>query len=373
MTTRILYVITKANWGGAQRYVYDLATEAKKNGYEVLVAYGDAADGKLANMLAHEGIRTLPAEGLKRDIGLLADARALTSLIQLFRTERPDIVHLNSSKAGVLGALAAQIARVPQVIFTAHGWAFNESRPWWQKIILRVASAGIVALSDTVICVSNAVHSDIAWVPFSSRKIHVIHNGLRCVEAVPRSEARTALAPSVPDAYWIGMVSELHPTKRIQDAIHAFSRIAPTYPKTLLFIIGAGEERENLDALIKKLGLSARIFLLGFIADPQKFLHAFDLFVHASQSEALGYVLLEAGCAGVPTIATRVGGIPEIIHNDTEGLLVSPHNPIALAEAIAFYIQNPIRAETAGSELHRRVRTAFSIERMISKTFALYH
>ena len=372
MATKILYVITKANWGGAQRYVYDLATAARDRGYDVAVAYGDVADGRLARGIAAEGIRTVLADGLKRNVGLFTEIRALMALIRLFQMERPDIVHLNSSKAGALGALAAQITRVPRVIFTAHGWAFNESRPWWQKMILRLASGAIVVLSDTVICVSNAVQRDITWVPFSKRKIVVIHNGIRCVPLLPRAEARAALARPLQDAYWVGMISELHPTKRIQDAIRAFSLIAAAYPKAMLLIVGEGEEHEHLDSLIEELGLIARISLLGFISNPQKFLSAFDLFVHSSQSEALAYVLLEAGCAGLPAIATHVGGIPEIIRNGEEGLLVSPRDPIAIAQALESLMQDPARAEILGSRLHTRVLTEFSIQKMTAATFTLY-
>ena len=132
MATRILYLITKANWGGAQRYVYDLATAAKTQGYDVSVAYGE--EGPLAPRLRASGIPAERIRGLARDIGWLREARAFFSLLRLLRRERPEVIHINSSKAGILGCLAARFTGVPRIIFTAHGWAFNEARPLRQRI-----------------------------------------------------------------------------------------------------------------------------------------------------------------------------------------------------------------------------------------------
>ena len=119
---KILYVITKANWGGAQKYVYELATAMKERGHEVAVAYG--TEGLLAERLGQAGIRTLPIGGLSRDIDAKAEVSAWRSLLSLIKEEQPDLVHVNSSKGG-LALIAARIAGIRRIIFTAHGWAFN--------------------------------------------------------------------------------------------------------------------------------------------------------------------------------------------------------------------------------------------------------
>src|SRR3989338_8344245 len=123
---RILYVITKANWGGAQKYVYDLATAAQAAGHDVAAAYGEP--GLLTERLGTAGVRTMAIQALGRDVRLLRDLEAYRELRDLFMRERPDVVHVNSSKAGFTGALAARRAKVPRTIFTAHGWAFTEAR-----------------------------------------------------------------------------------------------------------------------------------------------------------------------------------------------------------------------------------------------------
>ena len=153
MTTRkILYVITKASWGGATRYVSDLAIAAKKKGHDVTVAYG--SPGALSGRMRDVGIRTIAIESLSRDIKVGKDILVLRELVRLFNREQPDIVHLNSAKAGGLGAFAARIAGVPRIVFTAHGWAFNEDRPQWQKMLIRLLSGITVTLAHPTLRVS---------------------------------------------------------------------------------------------------------------------------------------------------------------------------------------------------------------------------
>ena len=125
---KILFVITKSNWGGAQKYVYDLANELHRPNaeFEVAVAFGQ--EGQLAGKLREAGITTHPIRSLQRDVSVIADIKSFFELLRLFKTQKPDIAHLNSSKVGGLGALAARVAGVPKIIFTVHGWPFWETR-----------------------------------------------------------------------------------------------------------------------------------------------------------------------------------------------------------------------------------------------------
>ncbi|MHB1769633.1 MAG: glycosyltransferase family 4 protein [Minisyncoccota bacterium] len=367
---KILFVITKGTWGGAQRYVYDLAAAAQGAANEVVVACGEP--GELAEHLRLAGIRTVAVRGLSRDVGILREFFAFFGLLRLFTRERPDIVHLNSSKAGVIGCIAARLTKIPHIIFTAHGWAFNEARPWWQRAVLYLASGIIVLFSHETICVSEAVKRDIGRFPFLRSKLVVIRLGIDCPPRLSREEARAALGPYAIGRYWVGMISELHPTKRIADAIRAFGTFVKTHPEAILVVIGAGQERERLESLVRDLHMRDHVSFAGFREDAAALLGAFDLFIHASRSEALGYAVLEAGCAALPVVATRVGGIPEIILDDGHGLLVQRENPAALAVAMESLIQDPRRAAELGARLHARVTGAFSKERMISETFACY-
>ncbi len=370
MTIQVLYVITKASWGGAQRYVYDLATAARDAGYEVAVAYGEA--GELVKKLSDARVRSFMVSGLSRDMGFFREFAALVGLVRLYRRDRPDVVHINSSKAGILGALAARIAGVPRIVFTSHGWAFNEVRPWWQRIFFFAVSGIIVSLSHETLCNSHATYRDIRRFPFIHKKLRVITLGIECPMFLSREAARAKLAPPSVGKYWIGMISELHPTKRVSDAIYAMDSIAKKYPDTLLVVIGSGQEREALENIVRKLRLQRHVFLAGFRDNAAELLKAFDLFIHTSVSESLGYAILEAGYAGLPVVATRAGGIPEIIPNDDYGLLVPPLSPEALAQAIESLMRDSQRAMELGARLRARVQNSFSKERMITETLKRY-
>lgn len=372
MATRILYVITKANWGGAQRYVYDLATAARDAGHEVAVVVGGT--GPLTEKLAAAGIRTIPL-ALRQHrtfIGDLLTFSSLFSLIRVFRAERPDVVHVNSAKAGGLGALAARMASIPLIIFTAHGWEFNAPRNVLSKMGIRLFSWLTMLLAHRTIAVSEAIRHSVCRWPLVYYRVTVISNGIDCVPLRTREEARAAIAPHGIGKYWIGMISELNPTKRIEDAIRALAMIVEKHPETILIVFGEGRERHALQSLVRELHLGNRVFLPGFKNDARSLLKAFDLFLHTSQSEALGYVVLEAGCAALPVVATRVGGIPEIIPDDDYGLLVPPRSPEAFASAIESLMRNPQRAAELGARLHARVQNSFSKLKMVEETLVLY-
>jgi Glycosyltransferase len=207
------------------------------------------------------------------------------------------------------------------------------------------------------------VKRDISGFPFLRSKLVVIRLGIDCAARRARQEARAALAPHAVGRYWVGMISELHPTKRVEDAIRAFATLVKTHPEAILIVIGAGQERERLETLVRELHMRDHVSFAGFRENASSLLGAFDLFIHAAHSEALGYAVLEAGCASLPVVATRVGGIPEIIIDKDHGLLVPREDPAVLAGAMESLMQNPPRAAELGARLHARVTTQFSKDR----------
>jgi glycosyltransferase involved in cell wall biosynthesis len=371
---RILYIITKANWGGAQKYVFDVATAAQRVGHDVSVACG--TQGELTSRFEHEGIPVYEIRGLGRDIAPLSDVKSLLSLLNLIKELKPDLVHANSSKAGLIGVMAAKIAGVPRILFTAHGWAFNEIRPIWQKGIFALFHLITVWLSDDVICVSNAIKSQASWMPFAKNKMFVIHHGIQETELKERREARAKLAPHSLDSFmtsvWIGTLAELHPIKGLDTAIRAFARIAPQFPQTVLVLIGEGQERNNLVALATELKLSERIRFCGHTKDAGAYLSALDIFLFPSRSEALGFAVLEAGNASLPVIASRIGGIPEIIENGVSGILVPPDDVEGFAVALSSLLAAPALRTKLSEGLHKKVLKDFSKEHMFTETLALY-
>ncbi len=364
MKRRLMYVITKGSWGGAGVYVFDLAT-ALKGEYDVTVAVGGG--GLLVSKLHAEKIRTITIPTLERDIHTLSDVRAFFDLWRIFRRERPDIVHVNSSKAGALGALAARLSRVPHVVYTVHGWAFNEPVSEMTRFFRWAVSLLTMLLCHRTITVS---HFDMILSPLGLHSV-TIHNGIEASEFLTRERARHELCTRTgmpEDAFIVGTIAELHVNKGIDILIQAAYLIDDIH----VCIIGEGEEREALTQLINDLDLRARVHLVGFLPNASRYLKAFDIFALPSRKEGLPYTILEAGLAEVPVIASAIGGIPEIVSDQLSGDLVHAFNDEALAESIRELMQSPNTRARFAASLKARVERYFNLRGMIKKTTAVY-
>ncbi|MFH1178440.1 MAG: glycosyltransferase [bacterium] len=301
---KILFIITKSNWGGAQRYVFDLATALPSAEFEVVVVFGQP--GLLAEKLQKSGLTTHPILSLQRDVSLTSDIKSFFELLRLFRKEKPDIVHLNSSKAGGMGALAARIAGVHKIIFTVHGWPFWEQRNFLSRALIYLFSWLTVLLSHIVITISDYDLHVAQKMPFVGRKVVRIYNGIDShIEFGSADMIRNAFPPNVTIT---GAIGELNRNKNQKALIEQ----AKNNPDVYVAIVGDGEDRKMLEEKIKKYNLNNRVKLFGFMP-ASEVLRGFDVFALPSIKEGLPYVLLEAKAAGLPIVANRVGGVGEIL------------------------------------------------------------
>ena len=323
---KVLFVITKSNWGGAQRYVYDLATGLPKNEFEVEVAFGQP--GLLAKKLDEARVTTYPILSLQRDISILADIKSFFELLRLFRAEKPDVVHLNSSKAGGVGALAARLVGVPRILFTAHGWPFWEQRNFLSRTLICLSSWLTALLSHKIIVVSDYDLKVAQKMPFIAQKTTRIYNG---IDMHMQFDSGEKIRNAFPDGVSItGTIGELTRNKNQQSLIEQ----ARNTPDMFVAIVGEGENRKMLEENIKKYNLGDRVKLFGFM-QASEVLRGFDVFSLPSLKEGLPYVLIEARAAGIPILANRIGGVGEIL--DAKDMNV------------------------------------FSLEQMVSQILALYH
>lgn len=369
---KILYVITKSNWGGAQRYVYDLATNLPKEKFYPIVILG--GEGELGVKLEEKNINIIKIDRLTRDINFFDDLLVFFKLIKIFKKERPDVIHLNSSKISGLGALAGRLTSVPKIIFTVHGWPFNESRPYIQKILIKFASWLTVLLSHLTITVSEKDFHDSPLFIIKS-KLRLIHNGIVAQEIEGGNRARELLGIkeiSPRESVVIGTIAELHRNKGILYAIKAMERLSRDAINASFVIVGEGEDRKKIEELIIIKNLSKSVFLLGEKKNAGRLAGAFDIFLLPSIKEGLPYVLLEAGMAGLPVVATEVGGTPEIIDHMKNGILVPAKDTEAIARAIKFLIDNPEKRKEFGEKLKEKVGKEFKLETMVEKTLAMY-
>jgi len=385
MKKRILYVITKSNFGGAQKYVYDLATGIAPDDFDVAVAMG--GEGILADKLRKARVRTITIPSLARDINPVKDLTSFFALLRVFRAERPDVIHINSAKVGGLGALAGRLSCLslklktchlsPVIIFTAHGWAFNEDRSVLSKTIIKLLSWVTVVLSHKTIAVSQAVKDDTTHWPFIKNKVFTIPIGVSDIPFLSRADARARISaitniPLPENMFLVGTIAEFHQNKGLQYAIQALATIIPKNPEIYYIILGNGEEENSLRALIAEHKLENHVSLLIMQKDAAQFLPAFDCFLLSSIKEGLPYVILEAGLAKLPVIATSVGGIPEVIEDGKSGILVHPRNPKELAHALMHLFGSPEKRGEFAVVLHEKVSRDFSLDSLRAKTYPLY-
>ncbi len=348
---------------GAGRYVYDMATSLPSDWEAVVVAGGN---GPLFEKLNIKSVRTLTATALVRDVAL-TDIQALLQLYRIFVSEKPDVVHLNSSKAGGIGALAARLAGVKSIVFTVHGFAYNET---WRNPVSRAliyAASWLTALlcHRSIIIVRKELRE---W-PFHKKSV-LVHNGIAASPTVTRDEARLFFREhGVPsDALLIGTAAELHKNKAQDVLIEAVAQTSNAH----LVLMGEGEERVHLETLAEKLNLKDRVHFLGYITQASMYLRGFDIFTLPSLKEGLSYAILEAGAAGLPVVATSVGGMPDIIETSKEGLLVEPKDVVGLAKALNTLIDSPTLRSQYGDALKKKIETDFSVSRMVKETITIY-
>lgn len=363
---KVFYFITKSNWGGAQQYVFDLACASKKAGFFSMVYAGGS--GRLFDALQKEGISTGKLRASERDINLGKDINLFFEIFEILKNEKPDVIHVNSSKIGGLGALAGRIAGVPKIIFTAHGWPFKEDVFFVKRWAMWFLSWLTAMLSHKVIVPSRDDLMKGVSMTFVSNKMTYIPHGREIHGVLKKEEARRFLQSLLPiptDKLWFGINAELHPNKGYKYLLESFVDI-----DAYLVCMSDGEEREVLLKQVKELGIKDKVFFLGFVPDGARYMSAFDIFILSSLKEGLPYVLLEAASLGLPTIATRVGGAPEIIGD--AGMLIPSKNSRELHDAMKEMMEDETKRTSFGIALRERSEKIYSFEEMVKKTIDLY-
>jgi glycosyltransferase involved in cell wall biosynthesis len=345
---RLLVLITLAEIGGAQSYVAALLPALMERFEVVVAAYGD---GPLIEATARAGARYVPLRHVQRAVRPLRDARGLLELMALIRRERPDIVHANSSKAGVLGRLAALLTGVPVTVFTVHGWAFKAYTGFASKLY-RTADRVMARATTVTICVAESERAaGLAAGTCQAARTIVIPNAID-VRAAPRAHHEA-------DRPQIVMVGRLAWPKDPATLIQALARVRGAEFSAL--IMGDGRDRPVVEALIRDSGLTASVELAGDCDDVPDRLAQADIFVLASRSEGGPISILEAMAAGLPVVASDVGGVSEFVEDGETGLLVPPGDPAALAAAIERMLLDPELRRHLGAAGRRRALDRFDI------------
>jgi len=362
-------VITAAEFGGAPLHVLQLMEHMVKQGHKVgLVA---APEPRLMEGAKALGVKVFPNPHFVRPIRPWKDLRALWRVFGAIRQFKSDLVSAHSTKAGFAARFSCAILRVP-VIFTAHGWAFTEGKNPLTRYLLALAERLSAKVTEKIICVSE--HDKKLALRFRvapEQKLIVIHNGMEPTLYLNADGSKVRFELGLKeDEILITMVARFVPQKDHDTLLQALSLLPGGGFKAAL--VGGGEREAFFRKKVGKLGLGDNVIFLGERRDVPQILAASDIFVLSSNWEGLPRSIIEAMMAGLPVVATRIGGVSELVEDEVTGFLVPPKDPDALAEALQKLIADPELRRRMGEAGREKALQEFTLDRMLHETERVY-
>ncbi|HEX7124288.1 MAG TPA: glycosyltransferase [Thermodesulfobacteriota bacterium] len=361
---RVVHIASGDLWAGAEVQVFTLLDFLRRD--PALDVHAVVLnDRELARRLREADVPVTVIDETR--LGAVA---ILGRLVRTLRRLRPDVVHTHRYKENILGGLAAAAAGVPAAVCTVHGLTERYTGFARLKMDLYTAldHAVIRGRRQTVVAVSADMARRLA--PRIGPSICLIPNGIRLPEAVPADRPRWPAG--TPGGVVLGTAARLVPVKGLDILLEAVRLLSDAVPDVRLLVVGDGPLRAPLEARAAALGLAGRTWFVGHRPDVPRWLAAMDVFVLPSLAEGLPMSLLEAMAGGRPVVASRVGGVPEVVRDGIEGRLVPPGDPRALADACLALATDADARAALGAAARRRVAEAFTIDATGPRYVALY-
>jgi glycosyltransferase involved in cell wall biosynthesis len=373
---RILHVVGDSAFGGGSRIILRLAHAATESGYDVAIL---ATDPIFAAEICRQGISLVDLDCIWRSIRPWRDIRGLAQLTRYFKENRPAIVHTHTSKAGFVGRVAASHAAVPVILHTAHGFAFHQTSPRWQRIVYATAERYAARHCHRIVTVSHfhrrwAIQFGLA--PYG--KLLAIPNGIApapILDATTIESVRQEF--SVPrNALMIVSAGRLVPGKGLPDLIGAVGMLQRGLQRSIHLVLpGEGILRRNLQRMVADRGLQGHVLFPGFRSDVRAIVAAADIVALPSEREGLSLALLEAMAAGRPTVASSIGSNVEVstaLGTEPAVLLVPPGDTPALTAALRKLARDEKLARNLGARALATYHTHYTERRMVEQYLALY-
>jgi glycosyltransferase involved in cell wall biosynthesis len=369
---KLLYIITGADIGGAQKHLMDLVQWFDKSGDEVEVITGE--EGPLVDWLRSKSI-PVTIIPIPRKIEVLNDWKAFIKLRKHISTNHYNVVHCHSSKAGIIGRLAAYLCRIPKIVFTAHGFVFTDltlSKKKRSFYIYLEKLFGI--LSSDIITVSQFDYQAGIEIGLKPRKLHVIHNALPKQDIIALSEweeKQEVLRKA--ERKIIGFVGRLVSEKNIDMIIRVASLFKErSYEHVLFWLVGDGKMEDYYRQKVLEQGLEDNVLFLGNQSHVLQLMDQMHLQIITSHKEGLPYVMLEAMGRGLPVVSTDVGGVKEVLDPDQRlGLIVPINDDQLMFEKLLDLLSNDRKRESLGKQLLEQTNL-YTAEQMCEKTKKIY-
>ena len=375
---KVAQIITRMDWGGTPDILRIICTYLSPDLYDLTLISGPTRhpSAKTREFLEKFRGNIIIIPELKRNINPVSDLAALIRLYLVLRRKKFDIIHTHTAKAGALGRMAAYLAGNKKVIHMPHGHNFygyfnfllTQFTIWIERFLAQFTTL-FIALTELE--KKDLLDFGIA----EGKKIRVVYSGIEAgLYDIDRAEGlmRKKEFGLKEDDPVVGMVSRLERVKGAQYFIEAAAEILRKNPGVKFLIVGEGSLRGQLEKKVKRLGLSESIKFCGWRQDVPEIISSFDILVQPSLNEAVGMVLLEAQCLGIPVVATRVGGIPEIVVDGQTGMLVAPADSRALTECVYDLLTDTERRKKISARSKAWIEEKFSARKMVENIGLIY-
>ena len=379
---KILRVIARLNMGGPALHVSYLTAGLRERGYDTTLVAGTLARGEdsMSFVADARDVEVVRIDELGREISPLRDLVATLRLARLIRRERPDILHTHTAKAGTVGRVAALLAgrrAPPIVVHTFHGHVLRGYFGPLRSRLFRLLERWLAARTTALIAVSPQVRDDLVALGVAPpERFVVIRLGIELDERVAaeqdgRAESRRYLGIAS-DRFAVGWIGRMTAVKRTDDVLVAFRRLRDDGVDAVLCMVGDGPDRPELERRAHELGVIRDTLFLGYQEDVAPFYAAFDALVLPSSNEGTPVSAIEALAAGRPVVATRVGGVPDVVQEGQDGFLVDPGATDDLADRLARLARDPALRERMGGAGRERVLPRYAVARLIDDVDRLY-
>jgi len=369
---KILRIITRLNIGGPAQHAVFLTVGLNNGLLQSKLVFGavDQSEGDMSYLARGNGIAFTEIGSLKNEAGFLGNLRAFLQLYQLILREKPDLVHLHLLKARFLGGLAARVAGVPLVLETLHGDLFTDYYGYFktQAILMAERLLGHLIM-DKVIAISGGVKESILRSRIASAsKVEVIPLGLELEKFMTRpqlaGELRRELGIQEGNRL-VGIVGRMVPIKGHRNFLQAASEVLRSCSNVRFVLVGDGLLRREMEMECQLLGITEAVTFLGWRRDLDKIYADLDMVVMSSLNEGTPVSLIEAMAAGKAVVATRVGGVPDVVEDGKTGLLVPPKDPKALADAILRLLNDGDLRRSLGERARVSVFPKYDVSRLV--------
>lgn len=361
---KVLHVTFNMGFGGTEQVIRQLISEMDETEASNCVLCIDGSIGVLGRSLQAAGVEV---RALHRNSGF--DWRLIGQIRELIGSGQFDIVHCHQYTPFIYGRLAAMGTRA-RVVFTEHG-RFHPDRYRYKAALINWLLA---QRTPAIVAISSATREALSRYEFMpARKIQVIYNGIKGLSRNQHQADELRASLGIPEtSFVVGTVSRLDPVKNQAMMIRAFGQLLDKHPDSYLLMVGDGPEREALKHQVQQAGLTERVVFTGYVDQPANYLAALDLFLLSSYTEGTSMTLLEAMSLGVPIVATRVGGNPEIVLDGETGLLVDSDDDRGFADAMIRLVQDNEMREGFARSGCARFRTQFTAPQMTAEYLKVY-